>query len=181
MVTFWVELEFLFSIDHFLQMYKLDSCRQQIIQATLSLSAVSFHYTSYLMATALATQKKKWAKWTQEDEKAFLEFLVEHCSKAEPHGQFKGHTIQKAVPVFNHKYDKTQLMSKWNNVSILITSEFDWTYFVSQLKSVYQAIEGYRGLSGVHWDNERGAGINPASASSVQVFDMYCATLVMIN
>ena len=97
MVTFWVELEFLLSIDYFLQMYKLDSCRQQIIQA----------------------------KWTQEDEKAFLEFLVEHCSKAEPHGQFKGHTIQKAVLVFNHKYDKTQLMSKWNNVSILITSEFD--------------------------------------------------------
>ena len=125
MAAFRVELEFLLLIDHFLQMYKLDSCRQQIIQATLSLSAVSFHYASYLMATTLATQKKKWAKWTQEDEKAFLEFLVEHRSEAELHGQFKGHTIQKAVPVFNHKYDKTQLMSKWNNVSILIISEFD--------------------------------------------------------
>ena len=125
MATFRVELEFLLSIDHFLQMYKFVSHRQQIIQATLSLSAVSFHYASYLMATTLATQKKKWAKWTQEDEKVFLEFLVEHRSEAEPHGQFKGHTIQKAVPVFNHKYDKTQLMLKWNNVSILITSEFD--------------------------------------------------------
>ena len=125
MATFRAELEFLLSIDHFLQMYKLDSHRQQIIQATLSLSAVSFHYTSYLMATTLATQKKKQAKWTQEDEKAFLKFLVEHHSEAEPHDQFKGHTIQKAVPVFNHKYDKTQLMLKWNNVSILIMSEFD--------------------------------------------------------
>ena len=133
------------------------------------------------MATTLATQKKKQAKWTQEDEKAFLKFLVEHHSEAEPHDQFKGHTIQKAVPVFNHKYDKTQLMLKWNNVSILIMSEFDWTYFISQLKSVYQAIEGYRGLSGVHWDNERGVGIDPASASSVQVFDTYCATSVMID
>ena len=125
MATFRAELEFLLSIDHTLQMYKLDSRRQQIIQATLSLSAVSFHYASYLMATTLATQKKKQAKWTQEDEKAFLKFLVEHHSEAEPHDQFKGHTIQKAVPVFNHKYDKTQLMLKWNNVSILIMSEFD--------------------------------------------------------
>ena len=125
MATFRAELEFLLSINHFLQMYKLDSYRQQIIQATLSLSAVSFHYASYLMATTLATQKKKRAKWTQEDEKAFLEFLVEHHSEAELHGQFKGHTIQKAVLVFNHKYDKTQLMLKWNNVSILIMSEFD--------------------------------------------------------
>ena len=163
-----------------IMMNKLDSHRRHIVQATLTLIAVYFHYTSYLMASTQATQKKKWAKWTQADERTFLEFLVEHHSKAD-HGQFKGHTLQKAIPVLDDKYDKVQLMSKWGNVSIQVNSKLiKLTSSHIQLKSIYMAIEGYRGLSGVHWDNEKGARIDPASASSVQVFNTYCATSVMI-
>ncbi|KAJ8581086.1 hypothetical protein M405DRAFT_752326, partial [Rhizopogon salebrosus TDB-379] len=88
---------------------------------------------------------------------ALLDYLLQHISEAGDGVNFKPSTwtavgvhlakaqLLTAGPIKTPKRCK----SKWN------------------LVCTYGYIEHYRGLSGVHWDNERGAGIEGEAAWAV--------------
>ncbi|KAG2074402.1 hypothetical protein BDR04DRAFT_1007954, partial [Suillus decipiens] len=102
------------------------------------------------------------AQWSDSEITALVDYLYEHRSNAEGGGNFKTKVLADAADYINNNEDlatthmgppKTtkSVRNKWTSVCL----------------DIFNAIEKYRNQTGVHWDNQNGAGIAGSAAENV--------------
>ncbi|KAG2365251.1 hypothetical protein BDR07DRAFT_1239081, partial [Suillus spraguei] len=95
------------------------------------------------------------AQWNSQETNALLAFLFSKLSEAGDGSNFKSQTFSSAASVLSQAHLLT--------AGPLKTAKHCKTKWMS-LKQMYGNIEAYHSLSGVHWDSERGAGIEGEAA-----------------
>ncbi|KAG1736415.1 uncharacterized protein EDB91DRAFT_1250039 [Suillus paluster] len=99
------------------------------------------------------------AQWSDGEITALVNYLYEHHSDAEGAGNFKPQVYAAAGNAIN--IDEALQLTWMGLPKTEKSTRNKWTW----LKNIYYAIEKYRNQTGVHWDNENGAGIEgPAVA-----------------
>ncbi|KIK90533.1 hypothetical protein PAXRUDRAFT_801372 [Paxillus rubicundulus Ve08.2h10] len=103
------------------------------------------------------------ANWNKQEVNALITFLNKHCASAEGARNFKApiynQLVTEVAPYLTSGPTKnaTQCRTKWRAI---------------QIKTIFSEIEKYQNLSGMHWDNENGAGINGMDAEAVWEADV---------
>ncbi|KAG1802503.1 uncharacterized protein BJ212DRAFT_1285711 [Suillus subaureus] len=92
--------------------------------------------------------------WNEDDIATLIDYLYEHRSQAEGGGNFKQQVLENAA-VFINTHEPLQAKQS----GALKTAK--------ALKATFNSIEKYRNQTGVHWDNETGAGIKGSAADAV--------------
>ncbi|KAJ6522091.1 hypothetical protein DFH09DRAFT_938552 [Mycena vulgaris] len=103
--------------------------------------------------------KKENAFWSHADCLAMLRYLQEHKSEAGDGCNFKLPTYNKLLPILNSTITRGGLKTTRS-----CQGKFD------ALKTIFRIIQDIQKQSGFHWDNETGASITVASATSWDVY-----------
>ncbi|KAG2357389.1 hypothetical protein BDR07DRAFT_1297909 [Suillus spraguei] len=100
-------------------------------------------------------------QWNDGETAALVNYLYDHRSEAEGAGNFKQQVLSSAAEYINNH---ETLQSTWAGpLKTAKSTQNKWT----SLKNTFHAIEKYRNQTGVHWDNETGAGIEGPAAVTV--------------
>ncbi|KAG1823523.1 uncharacterized protein BJ212DRAFT_1476396 [Suillus subaureus] len=99
--------------------------------------------------------------WNEDDIATLIDYLYEHRSQAEGGGNFKQQVLENAAVFINTHEPLQAKQSGALKTAKAVRSK--WTL----LKATFNSIEKYCNQTGVHWDNETGAGIEGSVADAV--------------
>ncbi|KAG1846365.1 hypothetical protein C8R48DRAFT_730233, partial [Suillus tomentosus] len=117
---------------------------------------------------AQQTDNSSKAHWQDSEVDVLLRHLVENRAAGGDGGNF-------SMPTYNSAAAAINADQAIQTIGPLKTGKMAKTKWTS-LKKTFNQIEIYRGVSGFHWDNVRGAGIEGVAAASV--WDAYVAPKV---
>ncbi|KAG1738753.1 hypothetical protein EDB19DRAFT_1909155 [Suillus lakei] len=130
--------------------------RQLVYSSVVAVVSICGQFTTVLMATEVPSEPK--AQWNAQETDALLAHLFSNLSEAGDGNNFKAVTYTSAVATLAAANLLTAGPPK--------TAKCCKTKWMS-LRQMFGNIENYRSLSGVHWDSERGAGIEGEAAWAV--------------
>ncbi|KAF8896046.1 hypothetical protein BD779DRAFT_1667913 [Infundibulicybe gibba] len=138
----------------------LDSPHRRVFWSTAIAFTTIYAQTAIrIMATSSSAPRTQPPKWTDEETAALLNYLLENKSKSGDTGNFKGQVFKEAAKVIpGAGRTANQCQTRWTT-----------------LKTTYSAIQQYQAKSGVHWDNEHGAGIGDSKAAG-EVWDKFISS-----
>ncbi|KAG1822056.1 uncharacterized protein BJ212DRAFT_1477885 [Suillus subaureus] len=99
--------------------------------------------------------------WNEDNIATLIDYLYEHHSQAEGGGNFKQQVLENAA-VFINTHEPLQAKQS-GALKTAKAVQSKWTL----LKATFNSIEKYCNQTGVHWDNETGAGIEESAADAV--------------
>ncbi|KAG1746911.1 hypothetical protein EDB19DRAFT_1905737 [Suillus lakei] len=130
--------------------------RQLVYSSVVAVVSICGQFTTVLMATEAPSEPK--AQWNAQETDALLAHLFSNLSEAGNGNNFKAATYTSAAATLAAANLLTAGPPK--------TAKCCKTKWMS-LRQMFGNIENYRSLSGVHWDSERGAGIEGEAAWAV--------------
>ncbi|KAG2123687.1 hypothetical protein BD769DRAFT_1741898 [Suillus cothurnatus] len=141
--------------------------RKLIYSSVVAVITICGHFTTVLMATdtTAANSGEAKAQWNVAETNALLAHLLQNISEAGDGRNFKTSTFTSAAAALSSANLLTagppktnrRCRNKWNS-----------------LKGIYREIQNYHNVSGAHWDNVHGAGINGEAAR--EVFNNYVSS-----
>ncbi|KAG1824517.1 uncharacterized protein BJ212DRAFT_1295665 [Suillus subaureus] len=142
--------------------YLIDYYRQQrLCTSVVALTALCASFTTVLMAQPEVTSMSDNAKahWQDAEVDVLLHHLIQNQAAGGDGGNFMMPTFNSAAAAINDN-DVIQTIGPPKTGKMVKTK---WT----SLKKIFNQIEIYHNVSGFHWDNVRGAGIEGTAAASV--------------
>ncbi|KAG1799401.1 uncharacterized protein HD556DRAFT_1439780 [Suillus plorans] len=138
--------------------------RKVLYSAVVAVVSICGQFTTVLMATktSTATPGKPKAQWNVAETNALLAHLLKNISKAGDSRNFKSSIFTLAATALVTANLLTASPPKTNKCC-----RNKWNL----LKGTYREIQNYRNISGAHWDNVKGAGIEREAA--LEVFNSY--------
>ncbi|KAG1901665.1 uncharacterized protein F5891DRAFT_1172444 [Suillus fuscotomentosus] len=136
--------------------------QQRICTSVIALTAICASFTTVLMAQPEITQQtdnSSKAHWQDSEVDVLLHHLVENRAAGGDGGNFSMPTYNSVVAAINADH-AIQTIGPLKTAKMVKTK---WTL----LKKTFNQIEIYCGVSGFHWDNVRGAGIEGVAVASV--------------
>ncbi|KAG1876150.1 hypothetical protein C8R48DRAFT_553288, partial [Suillus tomentosus] len=106
--------------------------------------------------------------WNDVETVTLVDYLYDHRSEAEGAGNFKQQVLGSAAEFINN-HEALQ-STHAGPLKTAKSTRNKWT----SLKNIFHAIEKYRNQTGVHWDNETGAGIEGTAAAAVWTSADFC-------
>ncbi|KAG2368004.1 hypothetical protein BDR07DRAFT_1478596 [Suillus spraguei] len=136
-------------------------CRQRIYTSVIALTSICASFTTVLVDQPEITLQADNAKAHWQDIKVdvLLHYLIENRAASGDGGNFTMSTFNNAAAAINTDA-AIQTIGPQKTGKMVKTK---WT----SLKKIFNQIEIYCNVSGFHWDNERGAGIEGTAAASV--------------
>ncbi|KAG1820577.1 uncharacterized protein BJ212DRAFT_1297943 [Suillus subaureus] len=142
----------------------LERCKRLFAGAVV-ITVICAQYTTLLMAqpevNAPCQPKAPSVHWNEDDIATLIDYLYEHHSQAEGGGNFKQQVLENAAVFINTHKPLQAKQSGALKTAKAVQSK--WTL----LKATFNSIEKYCNQTGVHWDNETGAGIKGSVADAV--------------
>ncbi|KAG2364049.1 hypothetical protein BDR07DRAFT_1459956 [Suillus spraguei] len=127
-----------------------------IYSSVVAVVSICSHFTTVLMATDTATgSSEAKAQWNMAETNVLLAHLLQNMSEAGDGRNFKTSTFTSAATALSSANLLTAGPPKTNR-----HCRNKWNL----LKGIYQEIQHYHSVSGAHWDNVNGAGINGEAA-----------------
>ncbi|KAG1869433.1 hypothetical protein DFJ58DRAFT_855793 [Suillus subalutaceus] len=143
--------------------YLIDYYRQQrLCTSVVALTALCASFTTVLMAQPEVTSMPDNAAkvhWQETEVDVLLQHLIENRAAGGDGGNFTNTTFNSAATAINDNH-AIQTIGPPKTARMVRTK---WT----SLKKIFNQIENYRNVSGFHWDNVRGAGIEGRAAGDV--------------
>ncbi|KAG2029554.1 hypothetical protein BDR03DRAFT_987677 [Suillus americanus] len=134
---------------------------QRICTSVIALTAICASFTTVLMAQPEITLQADNTKahWQDAEVDVLLQHLIENHAASGDGRNFTMATFNNAAAALNAD-GAIQRIGPPKTGKMVKTK---WT----SLKKIFNQIEIYRNVSGFHWDNVRGAGIEGTAAASV--------------
>ncbi|KAG1875396.1 hypothetical protein DFJ58DRAFT_721232 [Suillus subalutaceus] len=138
--------------------------RKRLFTGAVAIAAICAQYTTLLMAQPEVNNPPQTrasnAQWNDQEVTTLINFLYDHCSEGTG-GHFKPKVFGSAAQFIND--DEELALNQLGPPKTSKSVRNKWIL----LKNVYYAIEKYCNQTGVHWDNEVGAGIQDPAAAGV--------------